>query len=559
MKQAAVAQPEVNGLSVESLLATLSVLCLTVFAFRYFSYTDNFSVNMPNGDDFDMFIQFLHDFLDSSTFAEKLRLMLNRHAEHFIVANKVAALLSYYLLGHLDFRILILAGNLSIPIAIFLLFQLYCVDFPARMLGTAFAGICLLQPQYYQVSLWAGGSIENLWVMTFACGAFLFVTKQRNTLCQNALLLVLSLAAIFTQGNGLFVPLLVSIYLMSNRKSALGMAFLAIFAAVAAFHCLHTAPHTSASFSILDYLKYSLGFLGAPLAGTMSDAIRWGSLFLIAFLARFLVPIRSQGLALVASFVVLTAVANAMARIHLGIDYGFQQSRYSLPAIFFMVSVVLLLIEGIRPNLRDSVSLALLCCATIGALFSYEIHRVNGLLNRERLIESEQRWQIARTGLEYPDQDRAGRIYSEGLRRKTVLSNSSELAELPQPIPFSVKPVDPQQRRRRRMRGCLEWAVEGNRAILLSGYALAPSHQEAGETYIVLSGPSGDFRLDVQSRVRPDAAENHKLDIEDIFGFSALADSTKLPPGSYSIRLILGKAHVAWPNKALAINSIKVD
>lgn len=72
-----------------------------------------YAVNVPYYDDFEWAIQFLKDFLDVESFKDGVELLFSQHNQHRIVWLRLCVLGIHAVLGYLDFRVLVILGNLQ--------------------------------------------------------------------------------------------------------------------------------------------------------------------------------------------------------------------------------------------------------------------------------------------------------------------------------------------------------------------------------------------------------------------------------------------------------------
>lgn len=550
-------KPGERGAQAALLQVVVPLLLMAAAASAFGALIARFAADVPNADDFDMFVSFLVSFLDAHSFSERLGLIFQRHTEHIIATCRIAAILSHKILGVIDFRALIVAGNCAIPACIILLMRCWDYRGPARLAGVAAAGIALLQPQYLQTSLWASGAIQNLWVMVFVLGAFAVAQRARSEL-RGALAVTPFLAmAACTQANGIFAALLVAGIFLRKRQFGASVVAAVFFAGAVLYVQGHTSVHAApGGVSLVDYARYVLAFLGAPLGTTFFAAQLWGAFTctILVLLARDYT--RSPALFAVCLFVILTAAANAVARIHFGVDYAYTQSRYTCVALFFLVALYLLALERLPQSLQPKVSMAALLLVAVGAGWSFCAHLPEAEMRRNVLEESAFLVSATGTGFEYPNQKRARRLYDIAVQKRLLrpLEAASPIAV--QSLNVIASGAQGDNTCRDQQKGSVERVIASSKVALISGYILLPPGQaDAVARMVEIIGASSAHGAPVVKRPRPDAAAHHNVPQERISGFLAVLDTQALTPGRYAVRIMGSDGACLRTGKLLEVTS----
>ncbi|MFN8354037.1 MAG: hypothetical protein U0Y10_06325 [Spirosomataceae bacterium] len=193
--------------------APAALVALPIIGFWY--YFGVYSVNAPMWDDF-VLTDFILRLSDNPAFSEKIRLFFAQHNAHRIVYDRVVTYLIWVLTGQLDFRMMMLVGNLSLMGLIALCWQLlkgqglslwYLVPVPWL----------LLTIQGYENTFWAMASLQNYTVLLFILGALycLALCIQQGSSKAFVGAAVLGILATFTSGNGqmtFFIGMLLLVY-----------------------------------------------------------------------------------------------------------------------------------------------------------------------------------------------------------------------------------------------------------------------------------------------------------------------------------------------------------
>lgn len=169
----------------------------------YFSIIAKYSLNIPNLDDYDAILGFLVSFLESSAFTERAKLIFSQHNEHRIFFDRTVALVSYYLFGSVNFKTLIIIGNLGL-VAILLLLLLNYFKSKKHLYYFLPVPFILFQLQNHANATWAMASLQNFYVIFFAfLTIYLLGTSSRWSMFVFACFA--ALFATYTSGNGMFV------------------------------------------------------------------------------------------------------------------------------------------------------------------------------------------------------------------------------------------------------------------------------------------------------------------------------------------------------------------
>ena len=125
----------------------------------YFYFVYSYSLNIPFADDFTNLDQVMR-ILQASNFYEASSILLSDgNQEHRKIFLRIIYLLSYAMLGEVDFRVLILIGNFSLVILLYLFFHIFKV--PSKNLFYFIPiPILLFQLQSWTHMTWTAPSIQ---------------------------------------------------------------------------------------------------------------------------------------------------------------------------------------------------------------------------------------------------------------------------------------------------------------------------------------------------------------------------------------------------------------
>lgn len=167
-----------NFLSTDKLsAATLILYIVTVAATSLLIIL--YIPNIPNADDYDMYLRTVIDWGDSSSFGERFSLLFRFHGEHLIVTTRLVALISAMIFGGINFTNVVLIGYLGVVVSSLIIAREVRRDF--GLMQAAVVALLITLPAYPQALTWAAASIEHLWVMTFVLLVALLFLLPRSS------------------------------------------------------------------------------------------------------------------------------------------------------------------------------------------------------------------------------------------------------------------------------------------------------------------------------------------------------------------------------------------
>lgn len=192
----------------------LGFLLFIIPAPVYFFYLMYYSTNIPFLDDYDAILGFLVDFKNETDTIGKIKLVFAEHNDHRLGFLHIVSLLQFYLLGSINFKYLILFGNISILVMLLILWCSVKVEkhkffyfTPVLYLLFGFA--------YFEASFWAMVSLSGLSVVAFSLASIFFLGKEKyGNFIWSCLF---AIVAVFTQGNGKIVLFCGLFALLLNR------------------------------------------------------------------------------------------------------------------------------------------------------------------------------------------------------------------------------------------------------------------------------------------------------------------------------------------------------
>lgn len=522
------------------------------------------SVDVPYLDDYDAVLAFSNRMLDEESPAVRLQLLLAPHNEHRIAVPRAWVLASSRLGGHIDFGVLNLVGCAHLALLLGALFGAFRRDLPpaSRLLPFAPAALLVLQPQFASALLWPTTSLSNFGVVAYA--ALTFLLLSRGSRVAFAAAAAAGVAALFSQGNGLLVPvagILVPLLAGERRRAAAWSLFaLALLGLTLALPGAERAGADLAPNLVRPdrTLRYALNLIGC--AGGFSHeaaSLLVGAAVLASFalLVRRGLPARNPVLFALLVFLLASVAANALVRAHQGPRVPLAQPRYRFYASVLLAVSFLAWVE-VWPRARAARAAwgAALAAAAGFCLLSFRLYGAEVPALSARLTEGLERWwTTGEGGLVHPDFRKASfylaQSYGRGLLHPTPeLVRRHAVQPHPRDLPAAGAAVE---------HGIDALHHEAG-LLLVSGWALAGRTAHRQQVEIVLRSADGAFAAPTYEVLRADLPVEQRSLVRRLArsGFRALVRTDSLPPGTYRIGLLVrrsGGEHLTFLARSLQV------
>lgn len=416
-------------------LSYAAMCVITIPVFAYLWAFQKFSVNMPAGDDYDVVLDWLNQFLATQGLSSKVVLLVEQHNEHRILFGRLVFLLQYWIHDGVDFIQLDLVGLFGLV----LIFSFLCWIIRSEkskyviMIPIAFMIFNLRQ---FGLISFAMASIQQYWQLLFALLSLYMLQYGRNKAAVG-LATLLGMLASFTGAGGLLVFPVGALYLGFFLRERFAFSVwigsgIVIFALYFVVISYNPPPgvielHQTAAKHPFQVALFALAFAGSYIRSVYLAALA-GLAAIVVFLLLTLKYMRSEKLASVApvatmiSYIFLTATAAGVGRTGMGIAEAIS-SRYVIYAcvLFSLLFIYTLPFLQIR-----SARLAVACVVSIFVVFVY----VEFLPSDLSFLRLTRDWQTKYIG--YPDNARAISILKNSMERGIFMPNAIVFANLPQ-------------------------------------------------------------------------------------------------------------------------------
>jgi hypothetical protein len=328
----------------------------------------------PISDDYEIVLNGIMRMMDAPSAREWLAIVVAQHNEHRVAVMKMAARAVAALAGHVDFRALVLIGNLTVAGICVLAWA----EFREAVAAPLFAAAAFLMFQwsYYEASLMPSAALANIGVVFFSFACLHFAT--RGAWPGAAACVVFGILAVGSQANGLFaLPMAAAAcsFTGSRRRRAWLFAAVALALWIPYFWQYSRPPHhPSPMMAVADPLATAQFFLiviGGIVPGHwLSIGTGVGILAVLAWLTRKGVWKAHPTAALWVAFLLLSAAAATAGRVGLGVPQS-QSSRYAIYSTCLVVVAFLAVCAQTRPWSGRRVGFAVLASAIASLAISW--------------------------------------------------------------------------------------------------------------------------------------------------------------------------------------------
>ncbi len=348
------------------------------------------AVNLPLLDDYPAVLGFLNVLIRLHGLRAKVLYILTaQHNEYKLVFEHAIFAAQFYIVGHVNFLVLMALGNSFVLLTLLLLWKVFVVPgAPPGQRVVLFAPVVYLfvQLHYAETLDWSMAALQNIPVIFFALLSIALLA--RNKMATFPWALIAFACSVASSGNGFLVAPIGAAMLLQNRRYRLLVPWCMTVIAVTAgyfYHYNFSASQTPRDASVLDsfrhiHLLYAFSFLGSALAG-----LRYllASVICLCFVAALRARYRFTNPAVFYSMVWILLTAAGLSGIRSG--FGVQQSlsaRYTIYSDLLLLFCYMFLTEVFwsRPKFRGyrmaaftSILLLSVALAVWGDLDGYQL------------------------------------------------------------------------------------------------------------------------------------------------------------------------------------------
>lgn len=523
-------------LSSSLFINTVLTFALIIPFFFYISVIYLFSANVPFSDDYDAVLKFIEQFTEFSSFGERIQLLFAQHNEHRIVFSRIVILLQQFLLGHINFRILVFTGNLGWLLTIIVLCLRMRKDYKFSLFAILPIIYLLLSFSHMENMFFPMASISNYWVIFYLVAFLWFLVEKKDVPFT-----VLFALGLFTSGNGIIMYILGNVYLIL-RKEIRSFVFFFVISGILIFIYFwdyHSpAYHPSAKVALENpyiLIQYLFQFIGnifiIPQIAIAAGILIFACLTIFILHNNFL-P-KDDFLVLLAIYSIINALVTAVTRGGFGLEQGIP-SRYTMYSALALTTVYLI---GLR-SVEDRLHIRYITFSTLVSVSFFFIILLGGYLSQSfqhiyipRIASIGAVMRGNDTYLVYP-------VTADAAQRLRI-SRDKKIFDYTQVPLYSPKKILSETEITNN--SDIKQGIDIKDTGLIAGWAFVPLRlSRDSTTQVLLSGSKGKFLIDTLRVKRIDVSQANSTPVlYDYSGFEAWIGAYTIPAGEYHIGIVI--------------------
>lgn len=376
----------------------------------YFWAWDFYAINIPKWDDHTL-KAFIDQYAHATTWQQKLQALFKQHNEHRIALDRFFAWLDFSTFGKLNYRHLMVIGNLLL-VGLLPLWYVLLKNNKKPLFALVPVPFLWLTLAFWENMYWGMAAIQNFGVITLALWTIYLCVQPQPLLF--ALAVIVGALTIATSGIGLMIlPLSAVLLFLSGDKKRAGIISLAGIAGIFAYFWHYKQPETNpASKATLFQLgKGYMAFLGSfaesiPVKDHFGACVIMGVLlFLVAVsitstilfrLSRKKYSVKFEKVTDLfclgaIMFILATGVIVVYGRAGFGLE-GLITSRFKIYSVLLLLVAYLYVVIPIRGSFLSPYITAIVFLAVIFNVFSYHYHLVDASNTRKMLTTDQFNW-----------------------------------------------------------------------------------------------------------------------------------------------------------------------
>lgn len=198
---------------------SILTFCLILFPIIIFWLIFNkYAVNIPHWDDFAV-RNSVAQFLEKSSFIEKLKTLFAQHNEHRIFTTRISALVIYLIQGTINVKSLMFLGNCML-IGITILFYKILKKYKINTIYLASITFLIFNNSLYENTFWGMASIQNFGVifLAFLCFYWLIFSIETTSKKNFYWSIFICFLGVFTSSNGIVIPIIGCFILLFQQR-----------------------------------------------------------------------------------------------------------------------------------------------------------------------------------------------------------------------------------------------------------------------------------------------------------------------------------------------------
>ncbi len=328
-------------------------------------------VDAPVWDDYGTVLDSVMRMMDAPSAKDWLAVVVAQHNEHRIATVRLISRGVAALFGRIDFRVLVLVGNLWFVGVFLLIWAEFRDAVPAPLFAAA--AFLMFQWSYYEAGIWTSGGLPNMGSVFFCFACLFFATRGRWPAAAASILF--AILAIGSSANGLFpLPIAATACAVQGKRERAWLFGAASLGLWALYFWGYRSPaaHPSPMLALSSPLATAQLFL-IVIGGIIPG--RWAPILAGLSILAFLAWLFRKGFGkahptatLWIVFVLVSAAAAAAGRVGFGV---FHASRYAIYSTCLLVLAFLGVYEATRPWSRPKIAFAIVGAAAASFAISW--------------------------------------------------------------------------------------------------------------------------------------------------------------------------------------------
>lgn len=395
----------------------------------YFVAWDYYAINIPKWDDHAL-KAFIVEYVHAGTWQGKLKALFKQHNEHRIALDRFFAWLDFSIFGTLNYRHLMLVGNLLL-VAVIPLWYVLLKNNKKPLFALVPVSFIWLTLAFWENMYWGMAAIQNFGVITLMLWT-IYLSLQPKPL-PFILAIFLGALTISTSAIGILVLPICAflLFISADRKRSVILAVAGIIG-ILAYFWTYKQPDTNpdSRASIFQLAKGYMAFLGSfaesiPVKDHFGACVILGIvLFLVAvsIISATLFRISTKKYTVkferitdlfclgTLLFILGTALIVVYGRAGFGLE-GLITSRFKIYSVLLLMVAYLYIVIPIRGSFLSPYITAIIFLAITFNVFSYHYHLVDAFNLRKYMTTMQFNWTYMDKSLQAPaDTSFAARI-----------------------------------------------------------------------------------------------------------------------------------------------------
>jgi len=413
----------------KGVLTLLVTLIILIPIGIYFGVWDYYAINIPKWDDHAL-KAFIVEYAQAGTWQEKLKAVFKQHNEHRIALDRVFTWLDFSLFGKLNYRHLMMIGNLLL-LGVIPLWYVLLKNNKKPLFALVPIPFIWLTLAFWENMYWGMAAVQNFGVITLALWTIYLAVNPKPVYF--ALAILMGALTISTSAIGILIlPICtVLLFLSGDRKRSVILGIVSIIGVFAYFWTYKqpgTNPESKAS--LFQLAKGYMAFLGSfaesiPVKDHFGACVVMGIvLFLVAvsIASTILFRISTKKYSVkferitdlfclgALMFILATGLIVVYGRAGFGLE-GLITSRFKIYSVLLLMVAYLYVVIPIRGSFLSPYITAIVFLAVTFNVFSYHYHLVDAYNLRKIMTTSQFNWTYTDKDLKAPsDTSFAARI-----------------------------------------------------------------------------------------------------------------------------------------------------